>query len=334
MVREIEGYIEKAPLGHSSIVLHYKSRAKDIEVKISPYFGSNIYEFKYNGKNIFFTDTNRLQQRDWTGCFILWPFPNRVRGKKYEFDGKTYSLENIKRRRGNYPLVHGLVDNHIWQVGEIKKEGDLVKASTFIDVTPDSFIYKYFPFKSRLGLTFALGENGLKIEYKVENLSKTNLPFGFALHPYFSLLSGRDNTLIRIPAKSIMEQDEELLPTDNLIDVETTDNNLNKPMPVSKLSLDHVFTNLDRSYMPYIDYTDQKMCLYLESSRDFTHLVVYTKEEHFICLENQTCSTDAINLHTKGVKEHNPSLVEAAHLLILPPGQSHQGYVYYRIEEY
>ncbi|HCI79178.1 MAG TPA: aldose epimerase, partial [Ktedonobacter sp.] len=45
------------------------------------------------------------------------------------------------------------------------------------------------------------------------------MPFGFALHPYFSTLSGKRNTVVSIPASYVMEADEQLLPTGRLLDV-------------------------------------------------------------------------------------------------------------------
>ena len=331
----ISGYIKKDHyLDQDSIFLSYKDKKKIFEVRISPFFGSNIYKFAYNDQDIFLCDYKLLKKRDWTGCFILWPFPNRIRDKKFEFEGEIYSLEGIKRKSGNYSLIHGLVDDQIWQIGEIKKNNRSIRASTFIDVKPGTKTYTYFPFESRLTLTFVLESSGLKITYTVENRTAKNMPFGFALHPYFSLLSGKNNAFIRLPAKSIMEADKGLLPTGKLIDVKTTNFNLNNPIPLSKLSLDHVFTNLNRSKMPYIDYTDKKLRIYLESSKDFTHAVLYTKEKSSFCFENQTGATDMINLHTKGIKDYDRALQKAAHLLILSPGNQHTGYVYYRIKEY
>ncbi|GAG43851.1 unnamed protein product, partial [marine sediment metagenome] len=47
----------------------------------------------------------------------------------------------------------------------------------------------------------------------------------------------------------------------------------------------------------------------------FTHSVVYTQQTGHFCLENQTCSTDAHNLHARGLRKE-------AHLTILRPGES------------
>lgn len=330
----IKARIESDPkVGKKSIILFYKDSRKTIEIRISPLFGSNIYKFKFNDYDIFDCNYKKLKRRDWTGCFILWPIPNRVRNKKFEFEGKIYDLKDITRKSGNSPLIHGLVDDIPWQIGEIKANKNSIRASTFIYVLPGTKIYKYFPFKSRLLLEFTLSQEGLKIAYTVHNLSKTNLPFGFALHPYFPI-SRDEKTSIFLSTASIMESDKELLPTGKLINIKKTDFNLNKGLPITKLKLDHVFTDLDRSKEPYIDYAEKKIRVLFETSSDFTHAVLYTKQKSYFCLENQTGSTDMINLYTRGIKENNPNLIKAAHLLILKPGKQHSGFVHYKIKKY
>lgn len=49
-------------------------------------------------------------------------------------------------------------------------------------------------------------------------------------------------------------------------------------------------------------------------------------------MENQSGSTDMINLHSRAIKEDNELLKKAAHLLILEPGDTHQGFINYSIE--
>jgi aldose 1-epimerase len=64
-----------------------------------------------------------------------------------------------------------------------------------------------------------------------------------------------------------------------------------------------------------------------KASADFTHLVVYTPQEPWFCVENQTCSTDAHNLYTLGWDKES-------HLMVLEPGQTHSGFVEYRFKYY
>jgi aldose 1-epimerase len=155
------------------------------------------------------------------------------------------------------------------------------------------------------------------------------MPFGFALHPYFSTLSGAADTLVSIPADYVMEADDELLPTGRVLDVRGIMYamfDLRQPVPIANLKLDHVYTGLHKSESAVIAYRKQGMKLRISASEDFTHMVIYTPPDApFFCLENQTCSTDAVNLHHKGLRE-------LAHLLELRPGESCTGFIEYKVE--
>jgi aldose 1-epimerase len=50
----------------------------------------------------------------------------------------------------------------------------------------------------------------------------------------------------------------------------------------------------------------------LSTSNEFSHVVVYTPNAPYFCIENQTCSTDAHNLYTRGYhKESGLEIVES-----------------------
>jgi aldose 1-epimerase len=129
-----------------------------------------------------------------------------------------------------------------------------------------------------------------------------------------------------------MEADDELLPTGRLLDVRSIMYamfDLRQPVPIANLKLDHVYTGLHKNESAVIEYRKQAMKLRIITSEDFTHLVIYTPPpeagDSFFCLENQTCSTDAINLSQRGLEE-------IAHLLELHPGESRSGFLRYAIE--
>jgi aldose 1-epimerase len=327
------GFVKKdLKTGKDSIFLNFKSKNTNFEVRISPYFGSNIYSFKYNGNELLHCNYELLKSRGWTGCFILWPIPNRVRRKIFEFEGKIYSLDKIKRKSGNYHLIHGLVDDKQFSFGKITVKNNSVSVSTSIEINEESEVYKYFPFKSKLKLFFILYSQGLKIKYEVVNLSEKNLPFGFALHPYFSIQSKLKDAELFLPAKHVMETDQDLLPTGKLINLTDTKFNLNTPMKLDNLSLDHVFTNLSKNKIPYINFGRQKYKISFLCSKDFTHVVLYTPNKPYFCFENQTGSTDMINLYTKGVKYKMTKMQKAAHLIVLSPNMKHSGFIKYQIE--
>jgi aldose 1-epimerase len=320
-------------LGSTVISLSYTDKeisARNISVGIAPELGSNLFRFRVGEHDIIFTEQDLLKRMDFTGDFVLWPLPNRVRDKRYTYEGQTYSLEDIKRPQGNAVLIHGLVFDRPWLYEQPIVGPASASVTTYVDIKPESPFYDSYPFASRLSLTYQLTYKGIAINYRVENKSDKTLPYGFALHPYFSLLSGRDNTFVSLPASTVMEADEELLPTGRVLDatgVMYAMFDLRQPVPVGNLKLDHVYTDVSPRTAAILDYRKQGMQLLISASDDFTHIVIFTlAPTPSVCIEHQTCSTDAVNLHNQG-----PELRKTAHLLELQPGEVGTGSIYYTL---
>jgi aldose 1-epimerase len=327
--------IDDAELGSTVLALSYEDAQhpeRSLNASIAPAFGSNLFRFRVGEHDIIHCERALLQRMDFTGDFVLWPFPNRVRDKRYAYRGHEYSLADVKRPQGNAVLIHGLVLDRVWQYETPKVLPDAVSVTTYVDIKQESgHLYEAYPFASRLSLTYTLTSVGISIKYEVHNLGSSTLPFGFALHPYFSVLAGRHDTFIRVPAAAVMEADDDLLPTGRVLDVTGLMYalfDLRTPVAISQLKLDHVYTRLQPGVAAVIEYRTSGIQVSITGTDDFTHIVVYTAsaDEPYFCLEHQTCSTDAINLARQD-DEHQ----KMAHLLELGPGKSFSGTLQYRV---
>lgn len=278
-----------------------------LSLTIDPQHGSNMISFQVEKQELIYCGQTLLQNHDFTGNFVLWPFPNRVRNRCYQFNNRQYSLAEVAVPRGNFPLIHGLVRDETWQftVGS-----DTL--TTWIDITPRFRYWQCWPWRSRLTLKYTLKTDGVRIVYTVTNFDKTELGFGFGLHPLF-----KNAKSIKVPAKYVMEADKDLLPSGRLLKAD-----LNHLTSVSDLNLDHVFTGLTGNQQ--VNFNNG-LKLTIKTSPDFTHCVVYTAEKNkFACVESQTCSTDAHNLDSQ-------SLTSIAHLIRVKPGGAHHGWLEYQI---
>ncbi len=293
-----------------------------ITVKIAPEKGSNMFSYMYGPHELIYSDPEILNVAGYTGTYVLFPTPNRVKDFTYSWNGVSHTLKkNGKPVSTHHQLVYD--QPFIFTHPVVAKES--VSCSTSITINTDSHLFDGFPFPCTLTLTYTLNARGVTVEYSVKNIGNTDLPFGFGLHPHFTRLSGNDNTYITIPAKSWMESPEEtLLPTGNLIDVSGKPYNVNTPQPIAELSLDHVYTDIPKDSYACIDYRNLGFNVSLIASEDFTHTVVYTGNELAVCMENQTCSTDAHNLFAKG-------FVKESHLITVAPGLIHSGSISYDI---
>jgi aldose 1-epimerase len=304
--------------------------SRTILVCIAPEYGSNLFRFRVGKHDLMYTDYELLTKRDFTGTFVLWPFPNRVRDKRYTYQGQRYSLENVHRPGGYPTLIHGLVFDRPWHYTQPVIGADAASVTTYVDVNPDSPYYSAYPFDSRLSLTYTLSGTELTITYQVHNKCARTLPFGFAMHPYLSTFADKHEVFLSIPAQAVMEADDALLPTGRIFDVNKVMYamyDLREPVPIDFLKLDHVYTQLNKPSLSIVDYKKLALQLHISATDDFTHVVIFTPQQPpSFCIEYQTCSTDAINLHHQGT-----ALREAVHLLEVQPGATFSGILRYSV---
>lgn len=318
-------------LGTTVVTLSYtdpSDPARNLLAAVAPDLGSNFYRLRAGEHELLHCEPEKLKRREHTGTFVLWPFPNRVRDKQYTYRGQHYSFVNVPRTQG--ALIHGLVYDRSWTYEQPSASQQGATVTTFVEMNASSPYYDAYPFASRLALTYMLTSSGITVTYSVHNTGTQPLPYGFALHPYFNLLSGAEHTLVTLPAACVMEADQDLLPTGRLLDLHSVMYamfNLDRPTPVSQLKLDHVYTRLPSEREAFINYNGLGLRLHVTASEDFTHTVIYTpgNGSPYFCLENQTCSTDAINL-----AQHDRQ--DIAHLLEVQPGAEASGFIRYTVE--
>ena len=297
--------------------------AEATSAAFSPEMGCNLYSLKVGGVEYLHAyggpgDGSRL-----LGTPILYPMPNRVENAKFVFDDRTFSFP--ANNQGNF--IHGLVRDRHWECDEPLVSGEGLSVATRIRFEPGTEIYELFPIRNTLELTYRLMPGALRLDFAVHNEDpRQRLPFGLAIHPYFGIVGARESITLQVPAKKWMEA-VDLLPTGRLVDLEQGPADLRYATSLGELDVDDVFWGLVEDQPQVIHYREIGKRLTLTADGFFTHSVVYTPHGMpFFCVENQSCSTDAHNLHAQG-------LVEAAHLAILDPGESHTSWVELTVED-
>jgi aldose 1-epimerase len=278
--------------------------------------GFNLYAWTYRGQEMLMQPADILAPGAKYGIPILFPTPNRTRDAMYVWRGKSYP----HRKHGQDVHRHGLVMNEPWSV-RCWTEEDAAYAEGTIAITPESPLYEGFPFPCRLTVTYALREDGLRLDVRVDNLGEDDLPFGFAIHPYFSKRGNPAKVFITAPLTRIYENDKDLLPSGRILDVAGTELDISDGLhSVESLNLDHVYCGMTEDLCAQIVYPGS-VRLTLRGDDAFRRLIVFTpKDRPGFCIEHQTCSTDALNLHARG-------LLTEAGVLVLPAGQQWRGRV-------
>ena len=135
---------------------------------------------------------------------ILLPWPNRIRGGRYDWEGEELQLAITDVEHGS--AIHGLL---AWRNWAVARHSDCaVTMSHVLHPTPG------YPFELELEVTYELGEGGLSLTTAALNASDRSCPFGAGFHPYLVApgLELIDDCEVRLPAASHELVDEHLIP--------------------------------------------------------------------------------------------------------------------------
>ena len=237
------------------------------------------------------------------GIPLLFPFPNRIRGGRFTWQGREYVLEGV-HQDGQGNSIHGLVIDRPWRVVHCNEHSAVGQFQLSVDGADRRPLW---PADFLIEVRYQLRDAALRCDVRVVNPGRIPLPFGFGTHPYFRvpLSSGsrRGDCLIQARATEEWEL-VGCLPTGTRRPV-SGKTDLRDGRELEGLKLDDVLTGLpkeDESIESII--MDPAAGLQVRQVFDaaFRELVVYTPPHgRSVCLEPYTCTTDAIHLSEKGI---------------------------------
>lgn len=113
------------------------------------------------------------------GC-LLAPWPNRVDGGNFTFQGETYHLEINEPDRHN--AIHGFVRERSWELDPETSDNPAAVSLT-LEMEPQPG----WPWRLKYVMNWSVdATQGLRGELRVSNLNAAPCPFGFGWHPYLS----------------------------------------------------------------------------------------------------------------------------------------------------
>ena len=290
------------------------------EVRILPENGFNLYSWTVDGQQIMMEAEDLSLKGTKYGIPVLFPFPNRVKDSRYSWQGKEYVLQ----KRGEKVARHGLVCDEPFDVTELGADENKAYCTAQIAIAPDNALYEGYPFACRLTVTYTLTKAGVRMDAKVDNLSEQLMPFGFAVHPYFTKRGDANACFIKVPAKRYYETDENLIPSGRILNAGEGTTIYDDFHSVQSLDLDTVFRGLNEDAVSQVRWCDLELSI--AASDCFRNAVVFTpKTRPGFCIEPQTCATNFINLHAQG-------LVDESGLLALAGGNQFNCWVDYTVK--
>jgi aldose 1-epimerase len=226
---------------------------------------------------------------------VLAPWPNRLEGGRYEFDGRRGAAPIDEPELGN--AIHGLVRWLPWLLAS--KTDEAVALGCVLHPQPA------YPWRLELGLEYRLVKDGLEIVARATNASAEAAPFGIGFHPYLTVGIPVDDVRLTIPASRRLTTDDRALPVGEE-DVAGTEFDFTVGRLVGAATrLDTCFTGLARGSdgrsRARLESADGESGVEVWADDAFGYLQVYTgdtlepasRRRQAVAIEPMTCPPNA-----------------------------------------
>ena len=253
------------------------------------------FEININSKGaelISFKNKNTLQNYIWEGnpkfwakhSPILFPIVGTLKNDTYIYDKKKYKLSR-----------HGFARDCDFEiVNASENEVSLVLKS-------NSETIKIYPFEFELQLNYIIENSNLKLNYKITNNSKTEMPFSIGAHPAFALNNNFEDYSLEFEHQEILKSFtlENGLLSENFFEINLENKKL--PLTYSLFENDALIFKTIKSKK--ITILEQQKPLLSVSYSDFENLGLWTiSNAPFLCIEPWLGYSDT-NLHNQQILE-------------------------------
>ncbi|MPY91569.1 MAG: hypothetical protein GEV08_00485 [Acidimicrobiia bacterium] len=240
----------------------------------------------------------------------LLPWPNRVRGGRYPWQGSTEQLDLTEPDKGG--AIHGLTRWANWRL--VERSGHRARFAYVLHACPG------WPFVLGCELDYSLGDAGLTVRTTATNLGRRACPYGTGAHPYLHAGAPTiDSARLAVPARRYLPVDGAGIPTGQA-PVDGTPYDLRRARQLGDRRLDTAYTDLERDgdgrARAHLTRPDgRRVALWLDEA--YSYLQAFTgdtlpepdRRRTGLAVEPMTCAPDAFN--------------SGAGLVVLGPGDTH-----------
>jgi aldose 1-epimerase len=305
---------------HGLDLIHIEDESNGTVISLLPGFGATLHAFSVRTRDgsVFnvvdsYSDLDELKAEmalSFKGS-KLSPFPCRIRGGKYHFDGKEYQFSRLF---GDGTAIHGLLYDKPFSILE---ETTADHSGTVVS----EYIYKKndpgYPFDYGCQVRYILrGDSELEVVTAVTNLDRTVIPIADGWHPYFRLGGKIDDWQLQLHSSAEVEFDRQLIPTGKLLQY----NVFETPRQIGDTFLDNCFSLKPElvSAACEIHHPENGLSILFFPDASYPYLQIYTPPSRTsIAIENLSGAPDCFS--------------NKMGLTLLPPGHSQIFTVRYKV---
>ena len=225
---------------------------------------------------------------------VLIPFPGRIAGGRYTWDGVEYQLPLTDKDGPN--AIHGFV-----------RKVDWVLASHSLSSAAFTLHFagaEGYPFPLTLRIEYSLDANGLQVDTTITNSGAHDAPVAMGFHPYFTVGSAQvDVDTLQLPFNEVLEF-ERLIPTGKVMGVAEAGLDFRDGRVIGSTQFNHCFLSPSRGVdgRVRVRLTSGLHACSVWMDEAFDYCVVYTGDalppgvaRTSIAIEPMSCGSDALN---------------------------------------
>ncbi|MEO7126529.1 MAG: aldose epimerase [Nakamurella sp.] len=231
---------------------------------------------------------------------VLMPWPNRVAGAAWSWQGEEQQLDVTEPSHGN--ASHGLLRYTAYQVTTLTADSVILSASVFPQ--------HGWPFTLDTSVAYALTDAGLRVTHRVSNVGPGEAVFGCGAHPYLRIGDVPTEELTAtVRAASYFVTNDVMIP----IEKRPLDSDL-AALPTGAslrdMHLDTGFGDLELigEHIEHVLEAPDGRTLTIWADSDFKYTIVFTPVDfpndtsggpegvhRAVAIEPMTCPTNALN---------------------------------------
>ena len=265
-------------------------RAAGATATIAPELGGRLASLVVGGRERLVTAPAPDDASIGWGCYLMAPWPGRLDGARFGWQGRTIRLPRTHGRHA----IHGLVWGRPWRV----EARSASTATIACDLPRDEW-----PMGGAVRLVYRLGPSGLWMDASIQ--ADDAMPAAIGWHPWFA--RGDEPIRLRLDADEVQET-RRMIPTGRLLPASGRLDLRDGPL-LGRRRLDHAYVGARSPAV--LEWPDLRITLAFEPTP--ASVVVYTPPGAF-CVEPQTAPPNALVLA--------PAAARAAGVRFLQPGEA------------